>query len=51
MNKTKIMISGEWQKVMQKIVRWPVVSVVEVLVMIQFCVLVVRSGYTRNVVV
>jgi len=23
MNKTKIMISGEWQKVMQKAVRWP----------------------------
>jgi len=23
MNKTKVMISGEWQKVMQKAVRWP----------------------------
>jgi len=23
MNKTKVMISGEWQKVMQKVVRWP----------------------------
>jgi len=23
MNKTKFMISGEWQKVMQKAVRWP----------------------------
>jgi len=23
MNKTKVMISGEWQKVMQKTVRWP----------------------------
>ena len=23
MNKTKIMISGEWQKVTQKAVRWP----------------------------
>jgi len=22
-NKTKVMISGEWQKVMQKVVRWP----------------------------
>jgi len=22
-NKTKVMISGEWQKVMQKAVRWP----------------------------
>jgi len=23
MNETKVMISGEWQKVMQKAVRWP----------------------------
>jgi len=23
MNKTKVMIIGEWQKVMQKVVRWP----------------------------
>ena len=23
MNKTKVMISGEWQKVMQKAVKWP----------------------------
>jgi len=23
MNKTKVMISGEWQKVMEKAVRWP----------------------------
>jgi len=23
MNKTKVMISGEWQKVTQKVVRWP----------------------------
>jgi len=23
MNKTKVMIRGEWQKVMQKAVRWP----------------------------
>ena len=23
MNKTKVMISGEWQKIMQKAVRWP----------------------------
>jgi len=52
MNKTKVMISGEWQKV--KAVRWPighVVSVVMVLVIIQYSVLVVRSGYTGNVVV
>jgi len=42
MNKTKVMISGELQKVM---------SVVEVLVIIQYGVLAVRSGYTGNVVV
>jgi len=48
MNKTKIMISGEWQKVMQKAVRWPC----------GVCVrgvgnnsIVVRSGFTGNVVV
>jgi len=23
MNKTKVMISGEWQKVMHKAIRWP----------------------------
>jgi len=23
MNKTKVIISGEWQKIMQKIARWP----------------------------
>jgi len=39
MNKTKVMISEERQKVMQKAVRWPCV------------VPVVRSGYTGNVVV
>jgi len=51
MNKTKVMISGEHQKLMQKAARWHVVSVVEALVLIQYSVLVVRSGYTRNVVV
>jgi len=34
MNKTKVVISGECQKVMQKLVRWPCRSVVEVLVVI-----------------
>jgi len=41
MNKTKVMISGQRQKVMQKAVRWPS----------GVCVLHVRSGYTGNVVV
>jgi len=48
------MISEEWHKVMQKAVSLPdshVVSVVEVLVIIQYSVLVVRNGYTRNVAV
>jgi len=30
MNKTKVMISGEWQKVTQKAVRWSCGDVVEV---------------------
>jgi len=47
MNKTKVMISGERQKVTQKAVRWPC----GVLVIIQYSALVVRSGYTGNVVV
>ena len=51
MNKTKVMISGERQKVTQKAVRYRVVSVVEVLEIIQYSALVVRSGYTGNVVV
>jgi len=41
MNKTKVMISGEWQKVMQKAVRWPC----------GVCVLDVRSAYRGNAVV
>jgi len=45
-NKTKVMTSGEWQKIKQK-----VVSVVEVSVIIQYSVLVVRSGYTGNIVI
>ena len=51
MNKTKVMISGERQKPVQKAARWPhVVYVAEVLVVIQYNVLVVTSGYTRSVV-
>jgi len=46
MNKTNIMISGEQQKVTHKAVRWPFVSVVYALVIIQYSVLDVRSGYT-----
>jgi len=50
MNKTKVMISGNWQKEMQKAVTWPCGICVEALVIIQFSVLVVRSEYTENVV-
>jgi len=49
-NKTKVMISGEWQKVTQKVERWPC-GVCGRGVIIQFSVLAVRSGYTGNVVV
>ena len=48
MNKTKV-ISGECQKPMQKDAI--VVYAAEVLVVTQYSVLVVRSGYTRSVVV
>ena len=51
MNKTKVMISGERQKPVQKAARWPRGYVAEVLVVIQYNVLVVTSGYTRSVVV
>jgi len=54
MNKTKVMVSGERQKPVQKAARWLsgcVVYVAEVLVVIQCNVLVVASGYTRSVVV
>ena len=51
MNKTKIMISGEHQKPVQKVQDGRVVYVAEVLVVIQYNVLVVTSGYTRSVVV
>jgi len=49
MNKTKVMISGERQKPMQKAAM--VVYAAEVLVVTQYSVLVVTSGYTRSVVV
>jgi len=52
---TKVMISGERQKVMQKAVGWPydVCGRGVALVIIQYSVLpvVVRSGYTGNVMV
>jgi len=51
MNKTKVMISRELQKVTQKVANGHMVSVVEALVIIQYSVLVVRSEYTGNVVV
>ena len=51
MNKTKVTISGECQKVRQKAVRWPCGSAVKVLVAIQYSVVVARNGYIRNVVV
>jgi len=40
MNKTEVMISGEWQKVMQKAARIPCGATVEVLLIIQYSVLV-----------
>jgi len=50
MNKTKLMISGEHQTLTQKAVRWPC-GVCGRGVVIQYSVLVVRSSYTRSVVV
>jgi len=50
-NKTKVMISGERQKVTQKAVRWPCGVCGRGVVIIQYSALVVRNGYTRNVVV
>jgi len=50
MNKTKVMISEDWQKVMQKAVRWPC-GVCGRGVGNNSIVLVVRSGYTGNVVI
>jgi len=57
MNKTKVMISAEWQKLMQKAARWPCGvrvcgrGVGNNIFHTVYCVLVVRSGNTRNVVV
>jgi len=52
MNETKVMISGERQKPVQKAARWPCgVCGRGVLGVIQCNVLVVTSGQTRSVVV
>ena len=52
MNETKVMISGERQKPVQKAARWPCgVCGRGVLGVIQCNVLVVTSGYTGSVVV
>jgi len=51
MNKTKVMTSGERPKVTQLAVRWPCGVCGRGIIIIQYSVLVVRSGYTRNVVV
>jgi len=47
MNKTKVMVSGERQKIRQKAVRRPCESAVKVLVATYYSVLVVRNGYTE----
>jgi len=51
MNKTKVMISAERQKVRQKAEDGHVGSAVKVLVAIHYSVIVARNGYIRNVVV
>ena len=48
--KTKVMISGERQKVRQKAVRWPC-GVCSKGVGSSYSVLAARNGYTRNAVV
>jgi len=50
MNKIKVMISGERQKVRQGC-KMAMGSAIEVLVAIHYSVLVVRNGYTRSAVV
>jgi len=50
-NKTKVMINGERQSQCRRLQDGHVVYVAEVLVVIQYNVLVVTSGYTRSVVV
>jgi len=49
MNNTKVMISGEHQKPLQKAARWPCGACSRGVVVIQYSVLVVTSGYTRSV--
>jgi len=51
MKKTKVMISREQQKVMQKAVRWPHGICGREALVILYSMLVVKSGYTGNVVV
>jgi len=50
-NKSKVMISGERQEVMQKAARWPCDVRGRSVGSVQYSVLVIRSGYTRNAVV
>jgi len=50
MTKTKIMISGERQKVRLNAVRWPCGVCSKVLVAIHYSVLAARNGYIRNAV-
>jgi len=49
-NKTKVMISGEWQKLMQKAVRWPFGICGRGAGNNSISLLVVRSGCPGNVV-
>jgi len=51
MNKTKVVISGERQKVRQKAVRWPCGVCSKGVGRIHYSVLAARNGYTRNTVV
>jgi len=51
MNKTKVMISGERQKMRQKAVRWPCGVCSKGVGSNYYSVLVARNGYIRNVVV
>ena len=51
MNKIKVMISGNGRRSWRRLLYGYVVSVIEVVVIIQYSVLVVQSGYTVNVVV
>jgi len=51
MDKTNAMLGGECQKLLQQVQDSLVVSVVEMLVVIQYRVLFIRIGYTRSVVI